>query len=106
LSRVWEIIVLERYKRCSTTSASILLTQRFSHRGIIMPELQDFISSSADILANGAVLATRLEACDYSRLLYSVNYICVGCKRHVWAVRQEEIFISDGQGLRRPGNHR
>ena len=46
-----------------------------------------------------------IETCEYSPLLYSVNCICVGCKRHVWSIRQEEIFISDGQGFRRPGNH-
>ncbi|HXI93279.1 MAG TPA: hypothetical protein VNO24_24990, partial [Blastocatellia bacterium] len=46
-------------KRCSTTSASILLTQRFSHRRIIMPELHGLHPSSAAIVASGARYCQR-----------------------------------------------
>ena len=99
---MWEIIVLERYKEAHTLQpepASILLTQRFSHRGIIMPELHGLSWPTARGTLNA------IETCDYSPLLYSMNCSCVGCKRHVWSIRQEEIFISDGQGFRRSGNH-
>ena len=71
-----------------------------------MPELHGTSSFERPILARSALHSQRdLKLAIYSPLLYSVNCICVGCKRHVRSIRQEEIFISDGQGLRRSRNH-
>lgn len=53
------------------------------------------------ILASGAWGSQRDLQQAALALLYSVNRICVGSKRHVRSIRQEEIFISDGRGLRR-----